>query len=471
MSIITKPSNIQKGTPASFELDKTELAAISSVAGDSYYSNTLNWKDVLLCYKSNPGNQQCIIKFDASVSNPTTNFLVSNKARNLFEIQQLLIKDFDGGYLRIPRSQLTVAEFDVDFSSVTLENVIFTQPLGIDTYTIVDNSVTKLSGPGTNPGAYHSSIRSQQEFSGDGYIEWANNSSDPLNYFIGLCKNPRGNSISSYEYAINRFPNGYEVYVNGSMRINVSSNAQNVKIEKIGTSVKFYLDSNLIYTESITLDNTTRYFLEASFYYTGNGITNAKIYGDLVDNLPVSLTWTSDASSSNYVTTATSVLKSPTAANAWDLNVVSNETLTGDMYIEATIPPVSGFNKFIMIGFQNTSANSSSQNAVLASINYSTYADTGGGPQFSFIYRDPSSPTGYSSITNLAGVPQGSIVRIELIGGASGIIRLFVNGIVVYTTNVSSITAFGEPYLEPYRVGINIQQPNNGFTDIKFGNL
>jgi hypothetical protein len=114
MPIITKPSSIEKGTSASFSLDKSALAAVASVAADSYYSQSSNWKEVFLYYKSSTGNQRKMLKFNAELSSPTANFLASEKARDIFQVQKIVIMDFDGGSILIPRSQLTVAEFDVD---------------------------------------------------------------------------------------------------------------------------------------------------------------------------------------------------------------------------------------------------------------------------------------------------------------------------------------------------------------------
>ncbi len=116
MPVITKPANIQKNVPASFSLDKADLAALPSVAADAYFSNTTNWNQVLLFYRSDVGNQKEVVKFDATQTSPTANFLASSKARNIFQIQKILISDFDNGIFEVPRSALNVAEFDVDLS-------------------------------------------------------------------------------------------------------------------------------------------------------------------------------------------------------------------------------------------------------------------------------------------------------------------------------------------------------------------
>lgn len=114
MAIITKPS-IYKGQAATFTLSKSELLGHALVAADSYFSNSDNWYRVNAVYKSSPGSQYEIVEFDASLSTPVGSFLVSNQARDLFQIQKLVILDFDGGFLEIPRSELNASQFDISF--------------------------------------------------------------------------------------------------------------------------------------------------------------------------------------------------------------------------------------------------------------------------------------------------------------------------------------------------------------------
>lgn len=114
MAIITKPS-IAKGQAATFTLSKSELLQHPMVVADSYFSDSSNWYRVNAVYKSSPGSQYEIVEFDASLTNPFGSFSVSSQARDLFQIQKLVILDFDGGFLEIPRSQLTIADFDISF--------------------------------------------------------------------------------------------------------------------------------------------------------------------------------------------------------------------------------------------------------------------------------------------------------------------------------------------------------------------
>lgn len=117
MAIITKPATLTKGTPMSFSLEKSELAALNEVSSDAYYSDMQNWQSVLVKYKSSNGNQYEVLKFNASDANPTANFNVSARALDLFEVQTIQIVDFDGGIFTIGRGSLTTADFDVDFNA------------------------------------------------------------------------------------------------------------------------------------------------------------------------------------------------------------------------------------------------------------------------------------------------------------------------------------------------------------------
>jgi hypothetical protein len=114
MAIITKPT-IVKGTPATISLDKAELAAHPLVSSNSYFSNMNKWRKVEIIYISSPGNQSKNVEFDATVASPTGSILCTLKARDIFEVEKLLIIDFDNGVLQIPRASLDVLDFDISF--------------------------------------------------------------------------------------------------------------------------------------------------------------------------------------------------------------------------------------------------------------------------------------------------------------------------------------------------------------------
>lgn len=112
MAILTKGS-IVKGSANAVQLSKADLLAHAKVAADSYFNQQTNWYKVMLMYKSDVGEQNVLVSFDATVPTPASSFFVSNKARNQFNIEKLVLIDFDNGELIIPRSGLVTAEFDI----------------------------------------------------------------------------------------------------------------------------------------------------------------------------------------------------------------------------------------------------------------------------------------------------------------------------------------------------------------------
>ena len=118
MAIITKGSNVEKGNEVEFTLNITDLLSHASVSGDSYFSDQSNWDKVFLNYKS-AGYQKEILVFNDvdSGTSSAANFGVFSDARDLFEVHSIIIMDKQGGCLKIKRSDLVVADFDVDFSS------------------------------------------------------------------------------------------------------------------------------------------------------------------------------------------------------------------------------------------------------------------------------------------------------------------------------------------------------------------
>lgn len=150
MAIITKPAGgILKGVPASISLSKSELSALSIIVADSYFSNTSNWNKVILKYRSSTGKQYETVQFDATLSSPTGNFLVSIKARDAFEIQTIEIHDFDNDIFIVPRSALNVADFDVALLSAP-SSLSYSTPVTYTQNTAITNNVPTVTGTVTS---------------------------------------------------------------------------------------------------------------------------------------------------------------------------------------------------------------------------------------------------------------------------------------------------------------------------------
>jgi hypothetical protein len=113
-------SNATKGTPLAVTLSKSTLASIPSLADDAYFSDPTNWKMVSVTYKNADGQKKIII-FDANHANPNTKFKSSAKARSGFQVQSVLILDFDGGYKIFSREQLNADSVDLGALDVSFD--------------------------------------------------------------------------------------------------------------------------------------------------------------------------------------------------------------------------------------------------------------------------------------------------------------------------------------------------------------
>lgn len=105
MSLLSIPS-VTKGESAVVTLNKSELFSLSAVSSDSTFSVQANVKKCIVEYVSSPGNQKKVLQFDLSQSSPSASLLLSLKARDAFNIDRLILEDFDGGTLVVERSQL-----------------------------------------------------------------------------------------------------------------------------------------------------------------------------------------------------------------------------------------------------------------------------------------------------------------------------------------------------------------------------
>lgn len=105
MPLLTIPS-ITKGNSATISLNKATLFSLSSVLADPYFSIQANVKKCVVEYNSNPGNEREVLEFDLSQSSPSVSFLISNKARDSFLLERVILEDFDNGTLIIERASL-----------------------------------------------------------------------------------------------------------------------------------------------------------------------------------------------------------------------------------------------------------------------------------------------------------------------------------------------------------------------------
>jgi hypothetical protein len=131
-NVFTKIGTPEKGASASVQLNKLELAALVTAEGDSYYDKEVNWKTVKVKYKSATGNQRPEVIFTATDAGNliTADFSVSSTALDDFEVQNIIITDFDGGKFNLNRTILTpiLTQFDVSIASISAPDTIVYNP-------------------------------------------------------------------------------------------------------------------------------------------------------------------------------------------------------------------------------------------------------------------------------------------------------------------------------------------------------
>jgi hypothetical protein len=153
MAIISKTS-VNKNEVSAFTLNKSELQLVESVVEDTYFADPTNWKRVRVCYTSSDGNQREVVVFDATQAVPTGEFLVSEKARDEFLVRKIVIEDFDGGWLDIPRTSLNASEFDILIS--ILLSAPFSSTLKSANVNLLDDNYTAQAVNSTPVQTYQS---------------------------------------------------------------------------------------------------------------------------------------------------------------------------------------------------------------------------------------------------------------------------------------------------------------------------
>lgn len=271
---------IEKGVGATFTLDKAQLALVASVVASAYYSDQSNWKSVILNYKSSTLSQTTSIGFDASLASPTGIFNVATQATDIFEIQTISIVDFQNGYFVIPRSQLTVVDFDVDMTPLPPDAITWADPIGSGVYSTTLNSIEKTGG-----GGLVSLISNEQIILGDGHIEFEFNMAGSANLYLGLTTvGLRGaagaySSTSGANARLSLFTDGSYLQIPGLTNLAGPVPLPNGTIIKIAIDsgdVKFYFDNILQYTVVAPV-LTYPYKFEISLSETGTLVSDVKL--------------------------------------------------------------------------------------------------------------------------------------------------------------------------------------------------
>ena len=113
--LLTFPQPPQKNVPATVSLDVGALLQLPQVSADDYFSDIENVDFVLAVYDSEVGNQKEFVRFRLSEGETDSIFFVSDRARDVFLLERVILCDFDNGTLTIERSELPMG-LDVSFA-------------------------------------------------------------------------------------------------------------------------------------------------------------------------------------------------------------------------------------------------------------------------------------------------------------------------------------------------------------------
>lgn len=122
MAILTSlPAQVYPGTPsATITFSAAALIAdVPTIITGDFWTDSSNWKTVVFNYKDATGSQFSNTSF--TVGTNTGTFRVSAKARqNTWTASSIVIYDFDGGHLTIPRASFSTASmFDTLVNAFT----------------------------------------------------------------------------------------------------------------------------------------------------------------------------------------------------------------------------------------------------------------------------------------------------------------------------------------------------------------
>jgi len=146
-------TNITKGQDNEVTLSKVNLeSTIAGIgSGDLYFEDQANWKQVKAVYLTDEGKQVNELIFDASLASPLGNFNPSSLARDTWEIKAIIIFDFDGGFLKINRGDLTVADFDIIFNVVATTQSAFDPSVSSQSNLTFSNANRTVSSDSFSP--------------------------------------------------------------------------------------------------------------------------------------------------------------------------------------------------------------------------------------------------------------------------------------------------------------------------------
>jgi hypothetical protein len=343
MAIITKPGSITKGTPATFTLNKSELLAVASVQADAYFSNSSNWNRVSVIYNSNPGSQYEIVEFNATGASPTGVFSVSDKARDIFEVQSVIIIDFDGGIFTVPRSELNTADFDIDLNPtppsttyITWDQLEGGSQLPLGGYTGGERAHSVVNAPAVG-----------QDFTLVFKIDTALVNGD---YIVGT--HVIGTSDTYSGFIMNGSPTSWNLYWEGQRHnsITVSSGIHEFKMQRVGTTISYYVDNSLIASRAATQPAEVQFVQNPVARVKGYTLSEAYISMQVSNLFNNSLKSSDITVSNNGLTVTRTSIAAPYVSAILDRTIMlsGSDKLYFEMTVNTGIPSSAAAMGFVL---------------------------------------------------------------------------------------------------------------------------
>lgn len=232
MSFIIKPEEIVLGEANIFTLDIELLLNQELVKNSEYFSNSDNWKYVYISYENSIGQYNNLI-FDIPNNKLTAPFDPSIKAdvSSNWNILHAVIRDFDGGYLKLERGDLTVADFDIALGSVggDIGAMLFSNSLHHSTNVVISSDQLTANFPTLDYGhalSDNTEVLSGQKF----YAEFVINSVGILEVGFSFY-----DTVPDVVNTASRYPSNLKLmvslYQNGDINYGNSSSSSGINKE------------------------------------------------------------------------------------------------------------------------------------------------------------------------------------------------------------------------------------------------
>jgi len=440
MPIITKPSPLEKDATGVFSLDKTALALHPIVVASSHFSSPNVWDKIIVKYKSETLGQFESIEFDATLASPEGQFFVSETAEDIFEVEKITIIDKDGAILLIPRAELTVAQFDIDFSASGNSSPV----ISYLSYDINNVGATLNATGGVSLGSSGDDVYAKMS-SGDANdfaFEWKFNWSliNPGNVILGVTSTAGSGlwyeSLTCLEGLTSGGPNPEKarLWVNGTpgvlSDITIPDGDNFYKLVRVGTTITHYLNGVSIYSSNVSL------FTAYPTVRTKGLAACSQSYTTYLPGVQ-ELTWNVAGKTGVGTVTAgaNGLITKSAGGTGYNVNVLSNETITSDGYVEFIWSHIN-----VVFGIAETIHPSGSYTNII----YGGY-NAGYGWE---IYA-PNAFNGSGIANNSLTV--GDVVKIERVGS---LYKAFKNGLLMHTCTINN--------LNPLKASISINSETNG---------